>query len=75
MCVYVCLFVYIRSMLIMKTTYKSAECVLCVYVCLFVYIRSMLIMKTTYKSAECVYVCLRVPLCLYSLYANNENNV
>ena len=31
MCVYVCLLVYIRSMLIMKTTYKSTECV---YVCL-----------------------------------------
>ena len=48
---------------------------MCVYVCLFVYIRSMLLMKTTYESTECVYVCLRVSLCLYSLYATNENNV
>ena len=48
---------------------------MCVYVCLLVYIRSMLIMKTTYKSTECVYVCLRVSPCLYSFYANNENNV
>ena len=46
---------------------------MCVYVCLLVYIRSMPIMKTT--SAECVYVCLRVSPCLYSFYANNENNV
>ena len=63
MCVYVCLLVYIRSMLIMKTTYKSTDirvCVyVCVYVCLFVYIRFLFILKTI---CICVFTCVSLSI-------------